>query len=511
MSAGRTATIAPHCPSHTRAHRFFLDGPGFDPFSRGLPDTQLHPRERLELLCDVGSVDVIRTNVASHRLGVKPCAGDGVVAATGMIGGRPVVCYAQDRTVAGGSLGVAHADTILRALELGRGAGTPVIGFVESAGARMQEGSAALAGYARIFRATVELSGRVPQVSIITGTAAGGASYSPALTDFVIMTQSASMFLTGPAIVRATCGEDIDGTALGGARVHERNGVCSLAVPTDVDAAFLARELLGYLPTNSSEAPPQVAQKPPAPHDPSAPVPSTPRRVYDVRDVIAAIVDDGKLLELSPRWARNVVTALCRLAGRPVGVIANQPRWLGGVLDVDAAPKAARFVRVCNSFGLPLIVLVDTPGFMPGTRQESRGAIRHGAKLLHAFAEASVPRITLIVRKAYGGAYISMNAKDLGADLTFAWPTAEIGIMDPRSAVSILHRRELEAEPDPKAARTRLAEAYTHEHLGAHVAAAEGLVDEVIEPMDTRPRLIAALKLLRGRTGPQRPAGNIPL
>jgi acetyl-CoA carboxylase carboxyltransferase component len=458
---------------------------------------RLTPLERLEFLCDPGSVGVIRSSVASERMGARSRPGDGVVGAAGRIDGRAVFAFAQDGGYAGGSLGAEHAETVLRVMQLAGRTGAPMIGFVESAGARMQEGLAALGGFGRIFAANVALSGRVPQISIVAGVAAGGGSYSPALTDFVIMVEGAAMFLTGPGVVREAIGERVSVDDLGGTRVHERNGVCHLVAPSELDAALLARQLLGYLPQRAGDEPPRADRQPPPAGDPGAHVPAEPRRAYDVRRVVRLLADGGELLELSPRWARNMVTALCRIGGRPVGVVANQPHHLGGVIDADAAQKAARFVRTCNAFGLPLVVLVDTPGFMPGTRQESAGVIRHGATLLHAFAEATVPRLTVVLRKAYGGAYITMNSKDLGAHLTFAWPGAEVGVMAARQAVAIVNRRELAAGAE----HDRLAAEYAGEHLRASVAARQGFIDEVIEPSETRARLAWGLEALSGGTG----------
>jgi acetyl-CoA carboxylase carboxyltransferase component len=442
------------------------------------PSPTLTPFERIEALCDTGSVRAIRSQV-----------GDGVVGAAGRVNGRPVFSYAQDSSFAGGSLGTAHAETILRVMQLAGRSGAPIVGFVESAGARMQEGLAALGGFGRIFQENVALSGRVPQISIVTGVSAGGGSYSPALTDFVMMVDGASMFLTGPGVVREAIGENVTAASLGGTRVHERNGVCDLVAPTVADAALSARELIGYLVSPFDDArPPATAD----PRDPGDLVPTAPRRTYDVRDVIRAIADAGELLETAPRWARNMVTGFCRIEGRAVAVIANQPRYLGGVIDSDASEKAARFVRTCSSFGLPLVVLVDTPGFMPGVSQESAGVIRHGASLLRAFAEADVPRLTVVLRKAYGGAYITMNSKDLGAHLTFAWPQAEMGVMAARQAVGIINRREL----SDAASHDELAARYAAEHLGASTAAQNGFVDEVIAPADTRARLAWGLATL---------------
>jgi acetyl-CoA carboxylase carboxyltransferase component len=459
-------------------------------------DERLAPLERLEVLTDPGSLQLLRSDVRSRRLGDRARDGDGVIAASGRVDGRPVFCFAQDPSFMGGSLGEAQAESVVRVLRLAGRARAPVVGFIESAGARMQEGTAALGGYGRIFREHVALSGRVPQISVICGASAGGGSYAPALTDFVVMTERASMFLTGPAVVRDVMGEDVDGAALGGPRVHERNGVCQLVAKTEADAALLARDLLDHLPQSSAAPPQRWPSVDPAPFAPDAVVPAEQRRVYDMRDVARTLVDGGRLLEIAPKWARNVVCALARLDGRAVGIIANQPKYLGGVLDADAAQKAARLVRTCNAFGLPLVVLVDTPGFMPGTAQERGGVIRHGATLVHAFAAATVPRVTVVVRKAFGGAFIAMNSKDLGADLVFAWPGAQLGVMGAEQAVGIVHRREIAAAEDAARERERLAELYAREHLGVRSASCDGFVDEVIAPHTTRERLAAALEVL---------------
>ena len=462
------------------------------------PDERLTPLERLEVLCDPGSIDLLRTEVMSRRMGEKARPGDGVLGASGRVDGRAVAVFAQDASFAGGSLGEAHAETVVAVLELAQRSRVPAIGFVESAGARMQEGLAALSGYAKIFHKHVALSGYVPQISVICGPSAGGGSYAPALTDFVIMTESASMFLTGPGVVAKVTGEDVDAAALGGHRVHDRSGVCHLVAPTDVDAALLARDLLDYLPQNSDERPVRWPTVDAPGFAPDSFVPAEDRRVYDIRDVARALLDGGRMLEISPRWARNVVCAFGRLDGRSIGILANQPRYLGGVLDVASSEKGARFVKKCNSFGIPLLVLVDTPGFMPGTRQESAGVIRHGAMLVHAFSEATVPRVTLILRKAFGGAFITMNSKDLGADYVFAWPDAEIGVMGARPAVGVIHRRELAAAPDPEAERERLARHYAHHQLRPEIAASTGYIDELITPTETRARLAWAFSSLGG-------------
>jgi acetyl-CoA carboxylase carboxyltransferase component len=458
--------------------------------------SRLSPLERLEAVCDPGSVQVLRSRVASERLGDRALPGDGVVGATGMVGGRPIACYAEDGSFFGGSLGERHADTIVRVLEIAGRAGIPVVGFVESGGARMQEGTAALAGYGRIFRESVALGGVVPQISVVSGASAGGGAYSPALTDLILMTEDAAMFLTGPGVVREALGEDVDAVSLGGPRVHERNGVCHLVEADEAAAAVRVRELLAYLPSAAGEAAPVAPSREPELPDPGAVVPREPRSAYDIRLPMRALFDAGSVLELCPRWARNVVTALARLDGRPVAVIANQPRHLGGVLDAEASEKAARFIGFCSSFGLPLIAVVDTPGFMPGSRQEQAGVIRHGASLVRAFAAAPVPKLTVVLRKAYGGAYITMNSRDLGADLVVAWPDAELGIMSARAAVGIVHRRELRLARDPEAERARLADAYAERHLGAGAAAAAGFIDELVEPGETRERLAGALRAL---------------
>ncbi len=456
-------------------------------------------RGRLESLCDPDTFRPIRSGVLATGLGDRSQEGDGVVAGAGEVGGRPVFCYAQDPTFMGGSLGEAHASSIVRVMELAGTARAPVVGFVESGGARLQEGHAGLAGYGRIFRASVDLASKVPQVSVVTGVSAGGGSYSPALTDFVLMTGDARMFLTGPRVVREALGEQITMEGLGGPRVHEGNGVCQMVAPTDEEAEELVRELLGLLPQSIGESLPLADPRDPAGFDPGAPVPAESRKVYDVRDVIAATVDGGRLMEMCSRWATNMVTGFARIDGRPVAIVANQPRRLGGVIDAEASEKAAWFVNLCDRFRIPLVVMVDTPGFMPGSRQEGAGVIRQGASLLRAFAGATVPKLTLVIRKAYGGAVITMNSKDLGADVVLAWPGAEIGIMAASQAVGIVHRRRLRDASDPETLSANLAAAYAEEHLTAPAAAANGFIDEVIEPTETRASLAWALSSLEGR------------
>jgi len=421
------------------------------------------PTARLELLCDAGTLQTVRSAV-----------GDGVAAGHGRVRGRPVFAYAQDGAFRGGSLGAAGGETIARLLGMADAAGAPVVGFVHSGGARLQEGTASLAAYAAIFRAQAVAS--VPQISVVCGPCAGGAAYSPALGDVTVMAgDRARLFLTGPRVVRAAMREDVTSEELGGARVHARSGVAHLVAADDVSAADAVRELLTHLPAGPGRPAPLVPPADPAPGDPSEPVPAAARRVYDVRDVARRLVDGGRLLELGERWARNLVVALTRIDGRPVGVIANQPRHLGGVIDAAAAEKGAWFVELCDRFGLPLVVLVDTPGFLPGVAQERAAVLRHGARLLRAFGRARVPRVTVTLRQAYGGAHIVMNSRDLGATLTLAWPGAAVGVMGARQAASVAGS---DALPDLRVA----------------TAAAAGHVDEVVASDRTRERLVAVLE-----------------
>jgi len=438
-------------------------------------------RARLELLCDAGSFRPVRSAV-----------GDGVVAGHGRVRGRPVYAWAQDGTLLGGSLGAAGGETIVRTLAAAERARAPVVGFPHSAGARLQEGVAALAAYGAIFRA--QALATVPQVAVLGGPCAGGAAYSPALGDVTVMAgPRARMFLTGPQVVERVTRERVSAEELGGPHVHARTGVAHLLAEDDVHAGDLVRELLGHLPQACGEPLPLAAPADPFPGDPGMLVPHERRRVYDVRDPARRIFDAGALLELAPRWARNMVTALARLEGLPVGLIANQPRHLGGTIDAAAAEKGAWFVSFCDRLGLPLIVLVDTPGFLPGAAQERQAVIRHGAALLRAFATARVPRIGVTLRQAYGGAHIVMNSRDLGADLSLAWPDADIGVMGARQAVEFVHRRALADGADAEL----LAGDWAAEHLPVARAAGAGFIDEVIAPAQTRDRLVHALGALR--------------
>jgi len=429
------------------------------------------PEARLEALVDTASFRPLRSAV-----------GDGVVAGSGTLDGRPAFCWAQDAAVRGGSLGVAGGETIARVLALAERAGAPVVGFPESGGARVQEGVAALSAYAAMFRAQATAS--VPLVSVVTGACAGGAAYGCALGHITIAAgPDARLFLTGPAVVREVTREDVTALDLGGPRVQGANGVVHLQAGDEAEAVRLARRFLGALHGTPG--------RPPAPGDPGAVLPVSPREVYDVRDVYARIVDGGDALELAPRWARNLVVALARVEGRPVGVIASQPRHLGGTLDVQAAQKGAWFVTLCDRLRLPLVVLVDTPGFLPGTAQERAGVIRHGAELLRAFATATVPRVTLTLRHSFGGGHIVMNSRDLGADLTLAWSGGRMGVMGARQAIEVVGRRALAAGAD----RGELEQAYEIEQLDVTVAARGGWVDEVIDPQLSRDRIAAALRM----------------
>jgi acetyl-CoA carboxylase carboxyltransferase component len=451
----------------------------------GIAGDERDPVARLTALCDRGTLE--------------PEPRGALTVATGRVAGRRIACYANDPEQLGGSVGPVEAEALVRLLEHAGRARLPVVAFVASAGARVHDGLPALDGFARIFRRQVALRGLVPQISVVCGTSAGGGCYGPALSDIVVMTAEAAMFLTGPAIVAEALGERVTGDELGGPRVHRHNGVCDLVAADHREAASLARELLSYVPPA-----PLVLPRAPERADPGAALPARRRQVYDVRDVIRGVVDGGSLLELAPRWAPNLVYALARLFGRPVTVVGNQPRRLGGVLDAAACAKAARFVTLSDALGLPLIVLVDTPGFMPGSRQEQAGIIRHGAELLRAFATATVPRVTVVLRKAYGGAYIAMNSRELGADAVFAWQGAELGVMGPHSAVGLMHARRLAAAEDPVTARERLALAYAREQLTVEQALAAGCIDEVVAPRDTRARLsdaLAARSPQSGRSG----------
>ncbi len=481
-------------------------------------------RERLASLLDPGSF--VETDRLATRRGAEPAApaipGDGVVTGHGTIDGRQVCVFSQDFTVLGGSLGQVHAEKIVKLMDAALRMGVPLIGLNDSGGARIQEGVAALGGYGEIFRRNVAASGVVPQLSAIMGPCAGGAVYSPAMTDFVVMVKGTShMFITGPEVIKTVTGEDVTFEELGGALTHAtRSGVAHLAAEDEEACLEDLKVLLSYLPSNNLEEPPY---EPPV-DDPDrtdgeldALIPDSPHSPYDMRDVVVRVVDDGELFELSEAYAANLVTGFARLDGHPVGVVANQPTHLAGVLDVDASEKGARFVRTCDAFNVPLLTFVDVPGFLPGTDQEWGGIIRHGAKLLYAYCEATVPKLTVITRKAYGGAYDVMGSKHGGADVNLAWPTAEIAVMGAEGAVGVLHRRELadlaRAGGEVEARRTELAEAYDRELANPWRAAERGYLDDVIEPSATRPTLVRALAFTRSKREPRPPRkhGNIPL
>ncbi len=480
---------------------------------------KLTARERLDLLLDRGSFHEIDAFVvpAGDETG-NGNLGDGVITGWGTIEGRLVYVYAQDFTVMGGSLGEAHATKICKVQDMALKNGAPLIGLNDSGGARIQEGVVSLVGYASIFLRNTLASGVIPQISAILGPCAGGAVYSPALTDFVFMASGTSnMFVTGPEVVRAATHEQITAEELGGAAVHaEKSGVCHVAAASEADALYLIRKLLGYLPQNNMEEPPFV----PSDDDPLRQdeeldhlVPDEPSKPYDIKEVIRHIVDGREFYEIQENYAPNIVIGFARLGGHSVGIIANQPAVLAGVLDINASEKAARFVRTCDCFNIPLVTLVDVPGFMPGTAQEHEGIIRSGAKLLYAYCEATVPKLTVILRKAYGGAYIVMSSKAMRGDLNLAWPGAEIAVMGPAGAVNIIHRKELEKAEDPEAEKARLTAEYREKFANPYVAAGRGYLDDVIEPHETRPRLINAIEMLRNKrdSNPPKKHGNIPL
>ncbi len=479
-------------------------------------------RERLELLLDEESFSELDALV-THRgtdfgLADERYLGDGVVTGYGRIDGRLVFVYSQDFTVFGGSLSEAHAEKICKVMDMAMQMGAPIVGLSDSGGARIQEGVASLGGYADIFLRNTLASGVVPQISVVLGPCAGGAVYSPAITDFTVMVDGSSyMFVTGPNVVKTVTHEEIDFEGLGGARVHnETSGVAHFLAAGEPQALALTRRMLGYMPQNNIDPPPTAAEwNPPevGPGELDALIPDSSQRSYDMHRVIAGLVDGASFVEVHALFARNIICGFARMEGRSVGIVAQQPEVLAGVLDIDASDKAARFVRFCDCFNIPLVTLVDVPGFLPGVDQEHRGIIRHGAKLLYAYCEATVPKLTVITRKAYGGAYDVMSSKHVRGDLNFAWPTAEIAVMGVEGAVNIIFRDRIEAAPDPMAERARLIAEYEDRFANPYVAAARGYVDEVILPSETRPRLVAGLAMLDGKrqSVPSKKHGNIPL
>lgn len=497
-------------------------GGGEERLKRQREGGRLTARERIDFLVDQGSfaeLDKFKTHRCDDfGMGDRKIPGDGVVTGYGTIDGRQVCIFSQDFTVFGGSLSAAFAEKVCKVMDLAAKVGCPVIGLNDSGGARIQEGVVSLAGYADIFLRNVLCSGVVPQISAILGPCAGGAVYSPAMTDFIVMVRDTSyMFITGPDVIKATTHEEVSMQALGGAETHStKSGVCHLEAPDDEGALLTIRALLSYIPSNNLDDPPFRANgDPPDRQDEALDsiVPENPNKPYDMREIIAHVVDEGHWLEIQPEFAQNILIGFARLGGFPVGVVANQPGFLAGCLDIDASVKGARFVRFCDCFNIPLITFVDVPGFLPGTAQEFGGIIRHGAKLLYAYCEATVPKITVITRKAYGGAYDVMSSKHIRGDFNYAYPTAEIAVMGPDGAVNIVFRNEIERAADPVAEKNRLVEDYRQAFANPFKAAELGYIDEVLMPRNTRPRLISSLRALQNKRdkNPPRKHGNIPL
>jgi propionyl-CoA carboxylase beta chain len=499
-----------------------LVGGGEERIKRQHAAGKLTARERIDKLFDPGSFVELDAFV-THRctdFGMQNTRslGDGVVTGYGKVGGRQVFVFAQDFTVFGGSLSGAFAEKICKVMDLAAKVGAPVIGLNDGAGARIQEGVVSLGGYGDVFLRNVLASGVVPQISAIMGPCAGGAVYSPAMTDFIIMVKETSnMFITGPDVIKTVTREEVSPEALGGAATHaSKSGVADFAVESEEECIQTIRSLLSFIPQNNHEDPPFVATGDAS--DRMAPelrtlVPDKPNNPYDMKELIRLIVDDGIFFEVAPLNARNILVGFGRFAGRSVGIVANQPAYLAGVLDIDASKKAARFVRFCDSFNIPLVTLVDVPGFLPGVDQEHGGIIKHGAKLLYAFCEATVPRITVVTRKAYGGAYVVMNSKHIRSDINYAYPTAEIAVMGPDGAVNIVFRKELQSAEDPEARRQELSDEYRETFASPYKAAELGYVDAVIQPEETRPRIISALEMLSNKrdSNPPKKHGNIPL
>jgi acetyl-CoA carboxylase carboxyltransferase component len=501
-----------------------LEGGGAERLEKLRKEGKLTARERMEALFDPGTfceIDALVTHqVDRFGMADRKIPGDGVVTGWGTIDGRRVVAFAQDPTVFGGALGEAHAAKISKVMDLAGQSGIPVVGLNDSGGARIQEGVASLGGYGEVFHRNVRCSGVIPQISVILGACAGGAVYSPAMTDFIIMVQGSShMFITGPDVIRAVTGEEVTFESLGGASTHSTmSGVAHLTAPGERESLQLVHRVLSYLPSNNVEDPPRQEAVPPAPkagEELANLVPAEANAPYDMREIISRIVDPGSTLEIFPGWAENILTLFARLDGQPVGVVANQPKMLAGTLDISASEKAARFVRTCDAFNVPLLTLVDVPGFLPGTHQEYGGIIKHGAKLLYAYSEATVPKLTVITRKAYGGAYVVMCSKHIGGDFNIAWPRAEIAVMGASGVVNILFRREIQEAPpkDQEKVRAELMDTYSKEYLSPYMAAERGFLDDVVTPAETRGKLISALALLRTKREerPARKHGNIPL
>ena len=483
---------------------------------------KLTARERIDLLFDPGTFEEV-DKLVTHRcrdFGMEQqiVPGDGVVAGHGLVDGRPVFAFAQDFTVFGGSLSETNAAKIVKIMDLAMKLGSPIVGLNDSGGARIQEGVLSLGGYADIFLRNTLASGVIPQISAIMGPCAGGAVYSPAITDFTIMVRNTSyMFVTGPDVVKTVTHEEVTKEELGGAMTHNAtSGVAHFAVDDDRECIALIRELLSFLPSNNVDDPPRATTNDSPDREDEGLgriVPESPNQPYDMLDVIHGVVDEGYFFEVHQHYAKNILVGFARLDGRPVGIVANQPAVLAGTLDIDASVKGARFVRFCDAFNIPLVTFEDVPGFLPGTVQEYGGIIRHGAKLLFAFAEATVPKVTVITRKAYGGAYCVMSSKHIRTDFNYAWTTAELAVMGPEGAVNILYKRELEAAADPAAARAEKVAEFREKFANPYIAAARGFLDEVIHPHETRAKLITALKNLENKRdrNPPKKHGNIPL
>ncbi|MCB0045989.1 MAG: acyl-CoA carboxylase subunit beta [Caldilineaceae bacterium] len=506
---------------HERKNRAKLGG-GEERIARQHARGRMTARERLELLLDKGSfreMDIFVTHDSSEfGLAENKIPGDGVVTGYGTIDGRLVHVYSQDFTVFGGSVSNAHAMKICKVMDAAMRNGTPLIGLNDSGGARIQEGVRSLAGYAEIFYRNVIASGVIPQISVIMGPCAGGAVYSPAITDFVIMVRETShMFVTGPDVIKTVTHEEVTFEELGGASIHSsKSGVAHFNADSEEDALLLVQQLVAHFPSNNLDDPPLLPARDDIlrqDEELNTIVPDNPNKPYDMREIIRRIVDDHQFIEVHEHWAKNIIVAFSRMGGQPVGIVAQQPMVLAGVLDVDASQKAARFVRFCDAFNIPLVVLEDVPGFMPGVTQEHGGIIRHGAKLLYAFAEATVPKVTVIVRKAYGGAYCVMNPRHIGADMVLAWPSAEIAVMGPEGAVNVIFRRELAEADDPEARKAELVAEYRQRFANPYVAASAGYIDNVIEPKETRTRVMNALEMLSNKQArlPAKKHGNIPL
>ncbi len=497
-------------------------GGGQDRLDRQHAAGKLTARERIDFLFDPGTFEEV-DKLVTHRcrdFGMEQqiVPGDGVVAGHGLVGGRQVFAFAQDFTVFGGSLSETNAAKIVKIMDLAMKLGSPVVGLNDSGGARIQEGVLSLGGYADIFLRNTLASGVIPQISAIMGPCAGGAVYSPAITDFTIMVRNTSyMFVTGPDVITTVTHEEVSKEELGGAMTHNAtSGVAHFAVDDDRECLALIRELLSFLPANNLDDPPRVATEDPADRAAAALstiVPEAPNQPYDMLDVIHGVVDEGYFLEVHQHYARNLIVGFGRLDGRSIGIVANQPAVLAGTLDIDASVKGARFVRFCDAFNIPLVTFEDVPGFLPGTVQEYGGIIKHGAKLLFAFAEATVPKVTVITRKAYGGAYCVMSSKHIRTDFNYAWPTAELAVMGPEGAVNILYKRELDAAADPGALRAIKVAEFREKFANPYVAAGRGFLDEVIQPAETRVKLITALKNLENKRdkNPPKKHGNIPL